>query len=76
MDKLLTIEETAQQTGLPAKAIRNLIFRGRFPHLKIGGSIRISSAELDRFLTLSRRLSAEEAARRLPATPETGREAA
>jgi excisionase family DNA binding protein len=64
MRKLLTLEETALQTGYTVKAIRNLIFRGRFPYLKIGGRVRISEEELEKFLKISQRVTAEEAGRR------------
>ena len=61
MSRLLTLEETARQTGYTVKAIRNLIFRRRFPYLKISGRIRISSSELEKFLKISQRVTAEEA---------------
>jgi helix-turn-helix protein len=61
-DLLLTLEETGRQTGHSVKALRNLIFRKRFPYLKISGQIRISSRELEKFLKMSQRVTAEEAA--------------
>lgn len=64
MTKLLTLEETAQRTGCSVKGIRNLIFRGKFPYLKIGGRVRVSEAELERFLKISQRVTAEEAGAR------------
>ena len=64
MKRLLTLEETAEQTGYTVKAIRNLIFSGRFPYLKIGGRIKIDSSQLSRFLEISQKVTAEEAAER------------
>ena len=61
MSRLLTLEETARQTGYTVKAIRNLIFRGRFPYLKIGGRIKISENELEKFIKISQRVTAEKA---------------
>ncbi len=74
MERLLTLEETAQQIGYSITALRNLIFRGKFPHSKIGGLVRVDADELSRFLQLSRKITAEQAAQKVIGTPE--REAA
>ena len=62
MKKLLTLSETAERIRLTEKALRMRIFRGEFPFLKIGGRVLVSEEELEKFLTLKIRISAEEAA--------------
>lgn len=61
MKKYLRISETSERTGFSEKAIRCLMARGRFPYTKVSGRIRVSEEELEKFLELSRKVSAEEA---------------
>jgi hypothetical protein len=62
MRKLLTLEEMSQATHRSPKALRVLMSRGKFPFVKIGGRIFGDPDEIDRFLKLSRKTTAEEAA--------------
>jgi hypothetical protein len=64
MKKLLTLTETGEVTNRSVKALRQLIYRGKFPFTKVGGRIFVDSTELSRFLELSRKTTAEEAAGR------------
>lgn len=61
MQKLLTLAETSERMRRSTKAIRQLIFRGRFPFTKIGGKLYVEETELEKFLNLSRKTSAEQA---------------
>jgi hypothetical protein len=38
------------------------MYRGKFPFTKVGGRVFVDSEELERFLKLSRKTTAEEAA--------------
>ena len=62
MKKMLTLTETGEVTNRSPKALRQLMYRGKFPFTKVGGRIFVDSEELDRFLKLSRKTTAEEAA--------------
>lgn len=62
--KILTLSEAAQRVGRTEKALRGLIFRGKFPFSKISGKVGVDEGELERFLELSKRVTAEEAAGR------------
>ncbi len=70
MERLLSLEEAAALVGYEVKAIRNLIFRGKFPHSKIGGLVRVDSRELEKFLQLSRKITAEQAAQKVSGTQD------
>jgi hypothetical protein len=75
--KLLSLADVSEVMNRSPRAIRALIYRGRFPFSKIGGRIFTDPNELSRFLKLSRKVSATEAAKRVTATPEAvGKEAA
>ena len=62
MRKLLTLSEVAERVGRTEKALRGLIFRGKFPFTKLSGKIGVEETELEKFLELSRRVTAEKAA--------------
>ncbi len=47
---VMTVKEVALLLGTSSNAIYYAIARGEFPHIRIGKSIRISRAALDRFL--------------------------
>jgi excisionase family DNA binding protein len=47
---VLTVKEVARLLETSSNAIYGAIARGEFPHIRIGKSIRISRAALDRFL--------------------------
>jgi hypothetical protein len=59
--KLLTLEQTAERVQRSEKALRMLIFRRKFPFTKIGGRVFVEEAELEKYLTLARQTTAEEA---------------
>ena len=59
---LLTLSETSARTKLTEKALRMKIFRRQFPYTKISGRIFVEEGELEKFLDLSRKTTAEEAA--------------
>ena len=68
MKKLLTIEQAATpRTPFTPKAIRMKIFRGEFLFTRVGRRVYIEEEELDRFLTLLKQRSAEEAAAKIEA---------
>jgi hypothetical protein len=60
--KLFTLTEAGQLTQRSPKALRQLMYRGKFPFTKVGGRVFVDSEELERFLKLSRKTTAEEAA--------------
>lgn len=62
MKKLLSLAKTSEVTDRSVKALRQLMYRGKFPFTKVGGRIFVEEAELFRFLELSRKTTAEEAA--------------
>lgn len=59
--KLLTLSETAEITKLSEKALRMRIFRGEFPFTKLGKRVFVEEAQLEKFLSLSTKTTAEEA---------------
>jgi excisionase family DNA binding protein len=60
-ERLLTIHETAEETGFTAKAIRQRIFRKQFPHTRIGKRVMIKRSELEKFLSALPGITAQEA---------------
>jgi hypothetical protein len=64
MKKLLTLDEVSTRTSLSVPSLRMRIFRRAFPCSRIGGRIFIEEAELEKFLTLSQQVTADEAAGR------------
>jgi excisionase family DNA binding protein len=65
--KLLTIEQASGRTELTQKAIRMKIWRGEFPYARIGKRIFIPEDELERFISLTVKKTAEEAASKVEA---------
>ena len=65
MAKLLTLIETGEMTHRTVKALRELIHKKRFPSTRVGSRIFVDSDELDRFLKLSRTVTAEQAAQKV-----------
>jgi Helix-turn-helix domain len=57
----LTIPETAIKTGITQKSVRNRIWHGAFPHVRLGGRVLVPVLELEKFLAGLRGVSAEEA---------------
>ena len=47
---LLTVRETAERLSISLSSTYDLIRSGRLPHYRIGGAIRLTAADLDRFL--------------------------
>jgi hypothetical protein len=62
MKKLLTLSEAGALTNRNLKGMRQLVYRGNFPCTKIGGRVYVDEDELTRFLALSRKTTAEQAA--------------
>jgi excisionase family DNA binding protein len=51
---LLTMTEAAERLGTTHRFVRRLVAERRIAYLKLGRHVRISSEDLDRFLTDSR----------------------
>jgi excisionase family DNA binding protein len=54
VDKLLTVEESAERLGTSARFVRRLIFERRIPYTKLGRHVRIAASDLDAFITAGR----------------------
>jgi excisionase family DNA binding protein len=54
MDKLLTVEESAERLGTSVRFVRRLIFERRIPYTKLGSHVRITASDLDAFITAGR----------------------
>ena len=54
MDKLLTVEEAAEQLGTSVRFVRRLIFERRIAYTKLGRHVRIVASDLDAFITAGR----------------------
>ena len=65
MKKLLTLAQTAERTNLTEKALRMRIWRGEFPATKIKGRVFVEENALEKFLALSTKTTAEEAAAKI-----------
>ena len=50
-DKLLSLQEVAQQTGMSEKTIRRWIKSGELPAIELGGRYRIARSDLQEFLS-------------------------
>lgn len=48
MEKFMTIKELAEAIKISTRSIYNLVYKGRIPHYKIGGSLRFSEKEIKR----------------------------
>jgi excisionase family DNA binding protein len=53
--KLMSIRELSEQTGISRSKLYELIEGGDMPHYRIGGSIRISDAQIEEYLESCRR---------------------
>jgi excisionase family DNA binding protein len=49
-DKLLTMEEAADQPGTSVRFVRRLVFERRIAFVKVGRHVRICPADLDAFI--------------------------
>ena len=54
MDKLLTVEEAAEQLGTSVRFVRRLIFERRIAYTKLGRHVRIAASDLDALITAGR----------------------
>jgi hypothetical protein len=61
MRTMLTLAQAGEVTHRSVRALRQLMSRKKFPYSKISGRVMIDSEELDLFLALSRKISAEQA---------------
>lgn len=52
---LRTVMETARQLALSRSSVYELIRTGALPHYRLGGAIRISSADIESYLAGCRR---------------------
>jgi excisionase family DNA binding protein len=51
---LLTVDQVAGFLAVSTKSVRRMIKDGRLPHHRISGSVRVSAADLDAFIAMSR----------------------
>lgn len=58
MEGLLTIDQTAEFTGLSAWTIRYFVKSGKLPSVKLGRRILIERSELNRLVSENRREAA------------------
>jgi excisionase family DNA binding protein len=54
VDKLLTVEESAERLGTSVRFVRRLIFERRIAYTKLGSHVRIAASDLDAFITAGR----------------------
>ena len=54
MDKLLTVEQSADRLGTSVRFVRRLIFERRIAYTKLGRHVRIATSDLDVFITAGR----------------------
>jgi excisionase family DNA binding protein len=48
LNEMLTVEQAAERRGVHPSTIRKLVKAGTIPHQRMGRSIRIKAADLDR----------------------------
>ena len=48
--RLLTIRETAERLAVSQRTVQRLLKNGALPAFRVGGSVRISEDELERWL--------------------------
>ena len=53
-DELLTADEVAERLHTTTRFVRRLIAERRIPFVKLGKFVRISTADLDRYVAASR----------------------
>jgi excisionase family DNA binding protein len=54
-DKLLSLQDVAQQTGMSEATVRRWVRAGQLPAVELGGRYRISQADLQNFLDKHRK---------------------
>jgi len=54
MDKLLTVEEAAEQLGTSVRFVRRSKISRRIAYTKLGRHVRIVASDLDAFITAGR----------------------
>ena len=54
MERLLTVDEAAEQLGTSARFIRRLIAERRIAYTKLGRHVRIAARDLDAFVASGR----------------------
>lgn len=53
-DQLLTVKQVAERLAISEKTVRRLIDAGELPIIRFGRLIRITPADLDRFIAARR----------------------
>jgi excisionase family DNA binding protein len=54
MDRLLTVEETADRLGTSVRFVRRLIAERRIAYVRVGRHVRIAEADLASFVAAGR----------------------
>ena len=54
LDRLLTVEEAADQLGTSVRFVRRLILERRIAYTKLGRHVRIAPGDLDAFINAGR----------------------
>jgi excisionase family DNA binding protein len=54
MERLLTVEDTADRLGTSVRFVRRLIFERRIAFVKVGRHVRIAAADLDAYISAGR----------------------
>jgi excisionase family DNA binding protein len=54
LDRLLTVEETANRLGTSVRFVRRLVFQRRIPYVKVGRHVRIAASDLEAFIAAGR----------------------
>jgi excisionase family DNA binding protein len=54
MERLLTVEDTADRLGTSVRFVRRLIFERRIAFVKVGRHVRIAAADLDAYIRAGR----------------------
>jgi excisionase family DNA binding protein len=54
LDRLLTVEETADRLGTSVRFVRRLVFQRRIPYVKVGRHVRIAANDLEAFIVAGR----------------------
>jgi excisionase family DNA binding protein len=54
MDRLLTVEQAADRLGTSVRFVRRLVAERRIAYVKVGRHVRISEADLARFVAAGR----------------------
>lgn len=56
LDRLLTVEEAAVLLSVSPKTVRNWVYKGQIPYIKISRIVRFKRSELDRWIEEGARL--------------------